>query len=97
METTVSALLAKGGSLDGPIKYPIHGKVACVRRSVPLHVFLSPFHKICLPPIICFSSPSHQQSNNFFLCSPDGSSIALYEPDPMVTVDQALKLSGALR
>ncbi|CAM6110495.1 unnamed protein product [Calypogeia fissa] len=31
MESTVTRLLSMGAELDGPIKYPSHGKVAAVR------------------------------------------------------------------
>ena len=31
MDTTVVRALSLGGTLDGPIKYPAHGKVACLR------------------------------------------------------------------
>lgn len=31
MDQTIVRVLSMGGTLDGPIKYPAQGKVACVR------------------------------------------------------------------
>jgi hypothetical protein len=31
MDTTIQAALQEGASLDGPIKYPAHGKAAMIR------------------------------------------------------------------
>lgn len=75
LDGAVQAALMMGASLDGPIKYPLHGKARCLGAIGIVHASVTPL-----------ASPLLQIAT---VRSPEGHMVALYEPSGDVSAADA--------